>query len=322
MKSSRISRVVQLLTALQSDKNYSVDKLAGILKTSRRTVFRDLKELQTIGVPYRFNSEKGGYTMDPDFFLPPVDLNLTEALSLLLIVHKARGSIGFPFKNAALLGALKIENNLPARIRDYCNTALENISTSFGSQAATSKLDKLFASLQKAIGLKQKTAISYDSFFDKEVLELELQPFHLFYNKRAWYVIGYSSEHKSIRTFKLNRILEIELLDKKFIDGDDFELSEYLNRAWSMIPEGRIYQVRLRFLPKVAKNVAEVQWHCSQKVNFNDDGSAEIEFRVNGINEIAWWIMGYGDQVQVLSPKVLRKKIVSAAQRMIELNSD
>jgi len=87
-----------------------------------------------------------------------------------------------------------------------------------------------------------------------------------------------------------------------------------------MIPEGRIYDIKLRFLPKVAENVAEVQWHSTQKAIRNADGSAIVEFRVDGLEEITWWTLGYGDQVQVLAPKALREKIVRIAKNMIKLN--
>ena len=56
MKSSRISRVVQILTTLRAGENCTVDDLAKTFGTSRRTIFRDLKELQLIGVPQTFSS--------------------------------------------------------------------------------------------------------------------------------------------------------------------------------------------------------------------------------------------------------------------------
>jgi predicted DNA-binding transcriptional regulator YafY len=67
VKSSRISRVVRILTALQAG-NCAVDDLAIMSRTSRRTVFRDLKELRSIGVPYHYNATTGDYTIDPEFF--------------------------------------------------------------------------------------------------------------------------------------------------------------------------------------------------------------------------------------------------------------
>ena len=320
MKSDRVSRVVQILTTLQAGKNYTVSDLAKLFGTTRRTIFRDLKDLKALGVPYYYNAKTGGYTIDPEFFLPPIDLNLQEALSLLLLAHKARSQIQLPFKNSALLAALKIENNLPPKIRQYCNTALRNISTKAASRARMNLLDNTFAYLQKAITKKRRVNILYRSLFERKIINIDLCPYHLLYNQRAWYVLGLSSLHKSIRTFKLNRIKELKILDKCFLSGGDFDLYDYLGRAWSMIPEGRIYNIKLQFLPKVAENVTEVKWHSTQKVTHNNDGSATIEFRVDGLGEITWWVLGYGDQVQVLTPKALRNKVLQTAKNMIKLN--
>ncbi len=320
MRSGRVSRVVQILTTLQSGQRYSVSDLAKLFGTSRRTVFRDLKELQAIGVPYHYNAKSGGYTIDPEFFLPPIDLNLQEALSLLLLVHKAGYQIQLPFKNSALLAALKIENNLPAKIRQYCNTALQNISTRPSAQAPAKALDKTFAQLQKAITKKQIASIRYHSLFEGGLIDVQLCPYHLMYNRRAWYVLGLSDLHRSIRTFKLSRIRELAVTDRHFVRDEKFDLYDYLGRAWSMIREGRIYNIKLRFLPKVATNVAEVQWHSTQKTTYNSDASVTMEFRVDGLGEISWWVLGYGDQVQVLAPKALRDRLIETARNMINLN--
>ena len=320
MKLGRVSRIMQLLTTMQSGHNYSVDDLAKLAGVSRRTVFRDLKELQAIGVPYRFSTKTGGYNIDPKFFLPPIDLNLPEALSLLLLVHKGRNHLPIPFKNSALLAGLKVENNLPAKIREYCNMSLRHISIRPDAYAPMDSLDKVFVKLQEAIRKKRNVALGYHSLYEGSQITTTLSPYHLMYNNRAWYVIGESSMHKSIRTFNLGRIRQLEVLKKCFIDGNDFDIHEYLGRAWSMIPEGKIYHVKLRFSPKVAQNVAEVQWHGTQKTMFNEDGSLVAEFRVDGLGEISWWILGYGDQVEVLAPAALRKRVAKTARRMVELN--
>ena len=99
MKSEKVSRIVKILMALQSGKAYSTADLAKLFGTSKRTIFRDLKELQAIGVPYHYDYKAGGYIISPDFFLPPIDLTLQEALSLLLLVHKAGNQMQLPFKN-------------------------------------------------------------------------------------------------------------------------------------------------------------------------------------------------------------------------------
>jgi len=104
-------------------------------------------------------------------------------------------------------------------------------------------LDKTFAQLQEAIAKKHKVNIRYHSLFEGTIIDVELCPYHLLYNNRAWYVLGRSSLHKSIRTFKLNRIKESKTTDKCFLYGENFDVYDYLGRAWSMIPEGRIYNI-------------------------------------------------------------------------------
>ncbi|HCO95739.1 MAG TPA: hypothetical protein DIU00_17630 [Phycisphaerales bacterium] len=325
MKRSRINRVIEILTTLQAGESYTVSELSEMFGTSRRTIFRDLKELQAIGVPYHFDAETGGYSINPEYFLPPADLNFHEALSLLLLAHKVSNQVQLPFKRSALLAALKIENNLPAKIRQYCSTALQNISAGADTQAPlqqNTRFDRTFAQLQQAIAKKREVNISYSSLLESTVSDVELCPYHLLYNNNAWHVLGRTSLDNSIRTFELNRIRELKITDKCFLVDEDFDVSEYLGRAWSMVPEGRIYHVKLHFLPQVANNIAEVKWHRTQKVTFNGDGSAIVEFRVDGLNEITWWILGYGDQVQVLTPKALRKRVLEVAKNMIKLNQN
>ena len=248
-------------------------------------------------------------------------------MGLLLLLHKIRDQVQFPYKNSALLAALKIGNNLPDKIRQYCNKALRNISIRVGAKTLfqhSAGLGKTFAQLRQAIVKKRIVKICYHSLSEGTIIDVELNPYHLLYNdqdnNQAWYVLGRSSLHKSVRSFRLNRIRELKPTEKCFVDGDNFDVNDYLGKAWSMIPEGQLYNIKLKFLPEVALDVAEVQWHSTQQVTFKEDGSAIIEFRVDGLNEIIWWILSYGDKVQVLAPRILRQRIIKIAQRMRSTN--
>jgi len=320
MKVSRVSRLVQILTTLQSRRYYMVNDLAKILGMSRRTIFRDLKDLQKAGVPCHYDKKTHIYTIDPEFFLPAPDLSTQEALGLLLLVYKARNHIHFPFKDSALQAALKIENNLPAKIRRYCNTALRNISIKSDPQTRMDLLDKVFAQLLEAVLKKQIVSIRYYLPREHKSILTDLSPYHLLYNDHTWYVLGESSLHKGISTFKLDQIKELNILNKCFIRDKKFNVYEYLGRAWAMRPEGRLYNVKLRFSPEVAYSVVAVKWHSTQTVTFEDDGSVIVEFRVDGLNEIIWWVFSYGDKVQVLAPKILRQKIIEIAQNTAKQN--
>jgi predicted DNA-binding transcriptional regulator YafY len=318
MKHSRVGRIVKILTTLQSHEKYSPADLEKILGVSRRTIFRDLGELQSIGVPYKYEAKSVGYTIDPKFFLPPIDFNLAEALSLLMLVHKVRNYLPLPFRNSALLAGLKVENNLPAEVRKYCQTALAKVTIAPEPQTAIKLLDAIFITLQRAIKMKSKLGLLYHSLYERQPIMTTLHPYHLLYKNRSWYVIGFSEPHKMVRTFNLNRIKTVKTLSDCFVGGEDFDLQEYLGRAWMLRPVGRLYNIELKFLPLVAHNVSEVQWHSTQQAQWNEDGSVTLNFRVDGLGEIVWWVLGYGDQVQVLAPAALREKVLERARGIIE----
>jgi predicted DNA-binding transcriptional regulator YafY len=320
MKRSRVGRMLQILTALQSGRNNRVDDLAQMCTLSKRTIFRDLKELKEIGIPCSYNTKTGTYSTGQGFFLPPINLNRKEAMGLLLLVLAARSRIQIPFKKETLIGAMKLENSLPGEIRRYCNDLLRNIYIKAGPEVKIELFDRIFEQLEDAILKKKVVHISYYMPYEKRTIAIELDPYHLIYNDYTWYVLGKSSFHRGVRAFRLNRIKELSKLDKGFVEDEKFDINEYLGRAWSLIPESRLYHVKLRFLPEVARNVAEVKWHHTQRVTFEEDGSAIIQFRVDGLNEITWWILGYGDKVQVLAPPTLRQRIVQIAQKMVRTN--
>jgi proteasome accessory factor B len=315
-KPHRINRLLTILGALQSTPCCNTRDLSKLLGVSKRTIYRDLFVIRKAGVLCRYNNQVDGYTIDPRFHLFVQTLTQQEALSLLLFAYKMRNHIHIPFADSALRSALKIQANLSDSVKQYCNAALQKISIKADPQVGLDLLDNIFMQLLNAILTNQIVEIHYRLDFGKECTVTHLEPYHLLHSDHTWYVIGKSSYHKKLYSFKLKRIKEINVLHKHFIEDSSFDINEYLSCAWSMKPENALYHVRLRFAPDVAEDVAEVQWHHTQTVIYNKDGSATVEFRVDGLNEIMWWILSFGDKVQVLAPKILRRKIAEIAQNI------
>jgi predicted DNA-binding transcriptional regulator YafY len=310
--------MIQMLIALQSGQTYTVSDLAARLRLSRRMVFRDLLDLQKAGVPIRYDMKAGHYTIDPNFFFRPPDLTIRETLGLSLLVHKAINFIHFPLRDSALQAFLKIENYMPPKIKLLCNRVLKSIS--IGSRPTVSVTEKIFLQLIEAILKKRVVNVEYCLPEQRKSMMFDLNPYHLFFNDHVWYVLGKSEPYRETHIFKLNQIKKLTVLDRCFVEDEKFDLKEELGLAWLMIPEGKLYHVKLRFLPEVAHDVAEVQWHDTQTVTFEDDGSVIVEFHVDGLNEITWWVLSYGDKVQVLAPTTLRQRIVEMARNILRQN--
>ena len=111
----------------------------------------------------------------------------------------------------------------------------------------------------------------------------------------------------------------MKILKSRYLLEKPFQIDDYFGDAWSMIPEGKLYKVKLRFGPRVAGNVAEVLWHPRQKLTWHDDGSLTFEVEVDGLGEITWWLLGYGDQVEVIAPAPLCHRVMKTAQNLVEL---
>ena len=156
----------------------------------------------------------------------------------------------------------------------------------------------------------------YDSYADRKVIHVVLHPYRQAFIHRGWYIIDWCEPFQQVRTFKIQRIVPLSLMAETFLVDPTFSFDEYFGNAWLMIRGNDPYHVRIRFLPRVAGNVDEVIGHKTQRTTTEKDGCLLFEADVDGVDEIAGWVLGYGDQARVLDPPELRDKILGHAQGM------
>jgi predicted DNA-binding transcriptional regulator YafY len=319
MNLSRISRLVQLLGLLQAGKSHNAAALAQLCKVSRRTIFRDLEVLRQAGVPLLFDDDQCHYRIPATYYLPPTNFSAEEALAVMILCYEFGADHRMPFHEAAQSAALKFESSLPAAIRERLRGAIDAVWVNPQPGAVTDGRAPFYQQLLACIGACRSVRILYGSFSDAEPVRLRLSPYRLLFSRRSWYVIGRSSLHREVRTFNVGRIQELELLDEPFHVPRGFSIERYLRNAWHLIPDGPDQEVVVRFAPMVARNVAEVAWHKTQRIVQRDDGTIDFHVRVSGVQEISWWILGYVDQAEVLKPARLRQLVAERAGRMSEL---
>ncbi len=316
MNLSRIHRLLQVLGLLQAGRGYNPEALAMACGVSKRTVFRDLEILRQSGVPLKFDEQDQRYRIPGTYYLPPTNLTHGEALALLVLCHEMGKHAGLPFFGAAHSAAIKLESSLPGRLREQLLGLAEAVEIQPPPSNPLEGQMPVYEQLLEAAARRRAVRIRYDSLTEWKEIRTRLSPYRLLFSRRSWYVIGRSSLHRSTRTFNVGRVLEVEPLDDRFQVPRGFSIERYLRNAWHLIPEpGRDYEVVIRFEKMVAQNVAEVAWHKTQRVVQNDDGTIDFHATVSGLSEISWWILGYGDQAQVLKPAKLRRIVAERAQR-------
>ncbi|HWL06959.1 MAG TPA: WYL domain-containing transcriptional regulator [Planctomicrobium sp.] len=315
----KIRRLLSLLERLQSGRTFTTAELTSICQVSRRTIFRDLKDLQDAGVEILYDTATQGYWLPVHTALPPTQLTLAETLALLLLARESgETERSVPFQDATRDAALKLQSSLPTHLTQYANDLTTSISIQTEPLAELKGGRPHYDRMIEAVTGRRKVRARYLSFFEGGEIQTLISPYRILFRRHAWYVIGRSSLHRSVRTFHIGRFMETQLTNDTYEIPPRFSLQRYFGNAWNLIREQNAReQVCVRFQPMVAGNVAEVRWHPTQKLKWNDDGTLDFTVTVDGIHEISWWILSYGNQALVLKPESLRTLISNRVQDMM-----
>ncbi len=318
---AHIRRLLNIIAILQSGRFINTRELAEECQVSRRTIFRDIEKLRQSGLRIAFDEKKQGFQFEESHFLLPADLTTEEVLALITLCQDlADDQKGLRYLEPARVAAFKLVSVLPQKMRKYIGDSAEFRHIRIGPTANLDETDNNYDLISQAIQNRQCVNITYRSFLEQAVITTRLNPYCFFFSRRAWYVIGFSWIHEEVRTFHMKRFEQVEILaDEKYEIPDHFSLDSYLGNAWHMIREKDApHHVVVQFDPVIAGSVAEIRWHKTQRIETLPDGSIHFHVDVEGLNEIVWWVLGYGKQAVVLEPPELRKKIMEHAQSLVK----
>ncbi len=137
---------------------------------------------------------------------------------------------------------------------------------------------------------------------------------------QSTHAIGWREPPGALRTFKIERLVRVELLRETYQIPGDFDPQELLADAWGIWYTGEEpVEVALRFHPRVARRVRETRWHRSETLEEQPDGSLIWRARIAAPQEMLPWIRGWGADVEVLAPENLREQIVLEVQRLARI---
>lgn len=315
---SRIHRLLKIITLVQAEAGWSPQRLAQECGVTERTIFRDLKTIEGAGVPVHHDADADGYRIRRDFFLPPVTLTFEESLALIAITGAFSQSSPdqLPMLRAAASAVAKVRSMLPPTLQDELDRLQDHIKIKFPPSGADDDIKDVYGAVQQAITERRTLTCRYDKAHgDKSGNETTfvLEPYTLFFSQRAWYVIGRRADRDGLRNLKLVRFSSIQLNEASYEIPEDFSLESHLGNAWRMI-RGKTHQVRIRFDESFAETVTDTIWHAQQRVEWQDDGSVTFQCRVDGLDEIVWWVLGMGPAAKVEHPPELADRVAELAR--------
>jgi len=224
-KTSRLSRLIALLTHLQSKRLLTAAEVSKKFGVSVRTVYRDIKVLEQAGVPI-FVQEGKGYSLIEDYRLPPVMFTESEANAFitaekLVLLNKDTSLI----KNYGE-GITKLKSVLRNGTKEKASLLSERVA--FWRGPEPDETSALLSSIQLALTSFSVIKMEYNSPGNNETTKRPVEPFALI-NKvgENWYLVAWCRLRKNFRLFRFDRIKKIEITDEKFAPHK-LTLADYL----------------------------------------------------------------------------------------------
>jgi predicted DNA-binding transcriptional regulator YafY len=223
---NRIDRLFGILTILQSKKFVTAGFIADKFEISVRTVYRDIKSLNELGIPVSFEQPKG-YFIVQGFFLPPLSLTMDEANALILMTSLSGEFADKSIEKHCHSALTKLKVILKYSDKDKAELISSNISIwlSSGEQPSTEYLSLI----QKAIVNKTILEIAYTNN-QNQFSKRELEPIGLAFYSNQWHLISWCWKRKEYRDFKVKMISNLIDTYKPFKKTEHLTLNEYIKK--------------------------------------------------------------------------------------------
>lgn len=303
------TRLLTVLELLQAHDVLSGTEIARHLDVDPRSVRRYVTSLQDLGIPVEgVRGRTGGYRLGPGRRLAPLILTDDQAVAVALglgLLRHAGPAVDGPVVAAALA---RLGRVLPETLRMRVE-ALER-SITYESGPASDRPDAaLVARLSAAVDFRRRVAIRYRAEDGRET-ERELDPYGIAVVLGHWYVAGHCHLRRGVRTFRIDRIVELRQTAGSFVPPAGFGAIDHVTRGIATMPSR--FMAEVRFAVPITVATARIP---AAYALLEPEGEAATRARtpVDDPGAHARWLIGLGMPFVVISPPELRAALRALA---------
>jgi predicted DNA-binding transcriptional regulator YafY len=299
------TRLITLIMLLQRQPNQKASELAEKLGVSVRTLHRYFGMLDEMGIPiYAERGPLGGFSLVRGYKLPPLVFTPEEAVAVYLGTSLIGQVWGQLYREPAQGAMAKLDNVLPDEQRAEIAWARRSLVAIGMHRADPGALSPLLEKIRHATRQGRQIKMVYQGSASPSVTERRVDPYALVHRSGWWYLVGYCHLRQALRTFRVDRIQELELLSQEFQMEEDFDIHAYLDAELKDQP---IVRARLRFAPEVANLAVALPGQESHQEY--SDGSLELILAAPDLNWLASMTLSFANLVTVLDPPELRDMV-------------
>jgi len=312
VRGDQLARQWQLIQLLaRSRAGVGIDRLVDELECTRRTLYRDLDALRYSGFPVIDEKRDGRvfYKFIDKYGLGDAPFTPDEVVALALSSDLLSVLEGTLFYDSIQSALAKLRSNLGPEVAEYLDSLRNSLRVIPEPHKSYSESRETLRVLHQSVLRQRRVRISYRSASSGgQQSRRELDPYRVWYRSGGLYVVGFDHQSGELRTFAIERIGDIELLEAPFEIREDFDFDQFVASAFGVISDTAT-PLCIRFAPSVVPYVEERTWHPSQRLQPNDDGSLDLWLEVGSTAELRQWILGFGANALVLEPESLREEI-------------
>lgn len=160
--------------------------------------------------------------------------------------------------------------------------------------------------------------LTYQSYWRDSSDTILIEPYFVKIFKQRWYVIAYNREKQVMRTYALDRIKELELMQAKFEFPKDFAPNNYFQSCYGIIRDDEIdeYTVKIKMTASQAKYLRGLPLHHSQEEVESNNDTSIFEYYIKPSFDFKKELLSMGAEVEVMEPTWFREEVREEIEKM------
>lgn len=314
----RTERLVAISLLLQARGKMTAEHLARVMDVSTRTIYRDMDTLSLAHVPVTMDKGPGGgYYLPDDYRLDPTTFTSEEAVALALGGAVAGGYQIFESGDGLRRALVKLEASLPEEYRGDVRAARERLlfDTTRWHRQSVRSADTHLETLRAALWSARQVDLFYRKAAprDDDARWRRVEPYGLVCKAGTWYLVAYCHTRRDVRTFRVDRIVEMTVREEEVRRRPGFDLQAYWETATRRFErEARPLLVTMRVRAGARRTLPE-----ATIVREEEDGGAVVRMAVPCVEMAASYALAHGSDVVVLDPPKVREAVVAAARTVL-----
>lgn len=312
-RSERLTAIEQML--FRSPQGLRAVEIAQACGVDRRTIYRDLAMLETLGVPV--SQSDGRFFLNRDYYLASVRVNFNEAVALFLAARSYTRSA--EQQNPYIISAL---NKLCAALPGPLSAHVDYIA----DWMRGNPVDRNYVQILETIirGWVEQRVVKLWVASNRNG-EVQVRDFATYFIEPTMtgslYSIGFDVASQSVKVHKIERIKRAKLSDEYYEIPSHFDRRPYLESVWGVVGSDSRDKMRvvLAFAPDVMPLIRERLWHASQQIETLSDNRCTLTLQIGDWHDLMPWLRSWGSQVEVLEPAALRYELAVEAARVAQM---